>query len=625
MTDKITCMECGKSFKRLSNSHLKSHGFTREEYQEKYHSAQTSVSRSTLRNNVISSINEETYGENPSFETLREITRVYFVGIHKKNFKRQLDKNTYLKNLIETRYPDVDTFSAIQLIDQNEPGIPKCHNPQCSNLTYSEKSKRVTKFCSKECSSNYHAKDNLHKREQTNLERYGVRNHMMDTEFSNKALETKKLHYGKGNSPLAIQKAVARCPELNRKGRITIQEKFGVNNPSQIPGHSDKVKATCRERYGNDSWNTSDEYQKIVRDRTFAKYEQIVPGDLKEIIYPTEEELIDVPYKLAKIKFTCKSCGAEESIPSETFKWRTKKFGTPCKSCTGIKPSVSAAETQVADFIRNLGIDIQTSDRTIIGPKELDIVIPSHKVAIEFDGLFWHSESRGKDKNYHLSKTLEAKKNGYRLIHIIEDEWVHRRPIVEQKIKSILGLNRNSIYARKTSVETIPGKEAKKFLEENHIQGHVASTIHLGLKSNGHLVALMSFSHGNQAKGSKSINDTWELTRYATSIHVVGGAGKLLSHFIKTYKPEEIFSYSDNRWSVGNLYEKLGFKKANDGKPNYWYIEGDKRKHRYNFRKDVLVKEGFYPDKTEHEIMIELGYDRIWDCGHTKWVWITSA
>ena len=37
-------------------------------------------------------------------------------------------------------------------------------------------------------------------------------------------------------------------------------------------------------------------------------------------------------------------------------------------------------------------------------PLELDIYIPSHNLAIEFDGLYWHSEIH-KPSNYHLNKT----------------------------------------------------------------------------------------------------------------------------------------------------------------------------------------------------------------------------
>ena len=67
------------------------------------------------------------------------------------------------------------------------------------------------------------------------------------------------------------------------------------------------------------------------------------------------------------------------------------------------------------------------------------------------------------------------------------------------------------------------------------------------------------------------------------------------------------------------MYEKLGFDKISETKPNYWYINRNKRMHRFNFRKDVLIKEGFDKNKTEKEIMMERKIYRIYDCGNKKY------
>jgi len=97
---------------------------------------------------------------------------------------------------------------------------------------------------------------------------------------------------------------------------------------------------------------------------------------------------------------------------------------------------------------------------------------------------------------------------------------------------------------------------------------------------------------------------------------VVGGASKLLKYFIQTYKPTEILSYADKRWSNGNLYKKLGFVEVKSTSPNYFYIVNKKRKHRFEFRKDILVKNGFDSTKTEFQIMEERGIPRIYDVGN---------
>jgi len=134
----------------------------------------------------------------------------------------------------------------------------------------------------------------------------------------------------------------------------------------------------------------------------------------------------------------------------------------------------------------------------------------------------------------------------------------------------------------------------------------------------------MTFGHLRICLGSNKFNvREYELIRYVTSGHIVGISSKLLNYFIKNYNPTKIISYADKRWSVGNLYEKIGFKLIGETSPNYWYFyKGeDVRRHRFSFRKDQLAKklEMFDPSLTEWENMQLNGYDRIWDCGSLKY------
>jgi hypothetical protein len=124
-----------------------------------------------------------------------------------------------------------------------------------------------------------------------------------------------------------------------------------------------------------------------------------------------------------------------------------------------------------------------------------------------------------------------------------------------------------------------------------------------------------------KSMGATNVDGSYELLRFCNKLNtnVIGGADKLLKHFIKTYKPIEIISYADKRWSKGDLYEKLGFKFIHDSKPNYWYLIGNNREYRFKYRKDILVKEGYDPSKTEHQIMLGRGIYRIYDCGNKKY------
>ena len=288
--------------------------------------------------------------------------------------------------------------------------------------------------------------------------------------------------------------------------------------------------------------------------------------------------------------------------------------GQGCPKCGS--NNESKGEKTLCSFLEDLNIQFINNERITIYPQELDIYIPEKKVAIEYDGLYWHNELK-KDKDYHLNKTLECEKNGIRLIHIFEDEWIHKKDIVKSRLKSIFGIVNNKIYARKCTIKDVSFNESKTFLEENHIQGNCVSRYRYGLYYNNELVSLMTFGANRKKLGSKSEEEHYELLRFCNKLNtsVIGGASKLLNYFIKAHKPKEIISYCDKRWSVGNMYEKLGFKLVSISKPNYFYIINGKRENRFKYHKSELIKQGFDKTKTEHEIMKERGIYRIYDCG----------
>lgn len=221
--------------------------------------------------------------------------------------------------------------------------------------------------------------------------------------------------------------------------------------------------------------------------------------------------------------------------------------------------------------------------------------------------------------NHHL---LDRKNTNTNSIHIFEDEWRYKKNIVKSRIKNILGKSKR-IQARKTIVKEISNKESKTFLQENHLQGEITSKINLGLYYEDRLVSVMTFGGLRKVLGNKSKKDSYELLRFCNKLNtnVVGGASKLLKYFERNYKPKEIISYADYRWSNGDLYEKLGFKFIHLSKPNYFYVnpKSCKRLNRFKFRKSELIKEGYSKDKTERQIMEERGYLRIYDCGALKY------
>ena len=298
------------------------------------------------------------------------------------------------------------------------------------------------------------------------------------------------------------------------------------------------------------------------------------------------------------------------------FKVRPDNHLTGRNGCPSCSVNHSMWEKEVLNYVRELEPNTISGDKDILYGKELDIFIPSKKIAFECDGLRWHSEIF-KDKMYHLYKTLKAKQASVSLFHIFEDEWVLKNDIVKSRIKSILGFNDNVIYARNCKIRGISEGKAKNFLERNHLQGYVHADYSYGLYYKGKLVCVASFGYYRTNLGQKRKPREYELLRLCSSpnITITGGASKLISFFIKRKKPKRIISYCDLRWSDGNVYEKIGFELTHISKPNYFYVINNVRKNRFNYRKDKLVSEGFDPNKTEHEIMLERGIYRIYDCG----------
>ena len=271
----------------------------------------------------------------------------------------------------------------------------------------------------------------------------------------------------------------------------------------------------------------------------------------------------------------------------------------------------------IENFLTENKIEFESNVKNIIQPYELDILI-DNKLAIEINGNYWHSEiSGGKDKKYHLNKTIACEEKGIQLLHFFEDELVFKFEIVKSIILSKLGKN-SKIYGRKCLIKEIEPSEEKNFLINNHIAGFTVSSKRIGLIYNNELVAVMSFGY-RKITGDYS----YELLRFASlrGYNVIGGFSKLLNFALKQYEIKNLKTYADRRFSSPDnvIYSKM-FKLNNISEPNYFYVHKSDyltRKHRFNFTKAKVVKMfNADPIKTEIQIMRENGYDRIFDCGN---------
>lgn len=187
---------------------------------------------------------------------------------------------------------------------------------------------------------------------------------------------------------------------------------------------------------------------------------------------------------------------------------------------------------------------------------------------IEFNGLYWHTESQGKDKHYHYNKWKQCKDKGIQLITIWEDEWRDKQDIIKSMLAHKLGVSHSPrVYARKTTLYPLESSVARSFLDRYHIQGFTRSTAYFVLyDSNNTLVTVSSW---------RKNKDTLYLDRYATSCTVIGGMGKLLEEGKKlafNLGCTEIVTFADHQVSDGGLYEKLGFILDKELSPDYRYL-----------------------------------------------------
>lgn len=340
-----------------------------------------------------------------------------------------------------------------------------------------------------------------------------------------------------------------------------------------------------------------------------------------------------------------------EEEPSHTWQAPPHRFLTPrppgCPEC--YREKRSAPERDLLEAISALlpGEEILTSRRDILGDgRELDIIIPGRGVAVEFNGVYWHSDAILDAEDYHATKTRIARQRGYHLIHVWEDDWFDRNELVLRALAHRLGVTQHLLRAlpeadplvtRRTAARTlelarIDGARARRFWQDNHLQGPVGSSHYFGLiDQDGRIAALLGVGATNHGSRAAAVPGVWDIQRYATCGIVPGGFTRLLKHATKGLREagHEVHtwtSYSNDDTSNGGMYRAAGFEVDKRQAPSYWYIGSRtnwRRVHRTHFVKqrfitdpDLTYQEGW----TEREAAAANGLYRVYDAGKTRWI-----
>lgn len=574
-------------------------------------------------------------------------------------FKENGNLSSGITTLLRNKYPEVikkmqeilgiETENISQLIwhlVNNVNEVPKC--PICGkDCEFKSYGLGYKKTCSSECNKKYIVIAS----QESNLKKYGTKSPFGRPEVLQKCRDTCEEKYGYSNpfKSKEVQEKIkktnlekygyevsSKAPEVKEKMRQTNQERYGVDAPLQAKEYLDKAKATTLERYGVENPLSSSELREKGKKTSLEKYGTEWPQQNEDIkkkvaynrmknfyerLFTTKRlDLASTPlfswdeYEGSKklYNFKCNICG-------QIFQDTLKNGNIPlCPTCYPKNGGISKEENFVYKYVTDIYKGpIMKNTKLILQGLELDMYLPEKKIAIEYDGLYWHSDDK-KGKNYHLNKTIECEKRGIRLIHIFSDEWAKNKEICKSIINSALGIYDKKIGARKCKVKEIDLTTAKNFLEKNHLQGYTGSKIRIGLYLDEELIAVLCLNNSRYNQ-----NYTWEITRYAGKINyqIIGAFPKMLKFFREKYSGS-IITYSDRSKFTGDVYRKNGFTELPPTEPNYYYTKSSyERESRLTFQKAKLISS--YPelkDFTENEITQMLGYRRFYDCGNWKFV-----
>lgn len=396
-------------------------------------------------------------------------------------------------------------------------------------------------------------------------------------------------------------------------------------------------------------------------------------GSLITITCPTHGDYLQTAGQHLKTEFSCRSCATQgnltttsefvekaRSVHGDTYDYSKVLIGSTsrdrveivCKKhgsfwqsavmhtsagsgCSACSTIFSKPHQKVVKLLEDLGYggELSVNNRSLIKPYEVDIYIPSKKLAIEVNGIYWHStnsvEQLGYAKRRHKHKLDLCRAAGVGLLQVTDLEIADNFDKICDIVSLRLGQGATRIYARSCTIREISSSEAKLFLNTYHLQGYCPSSINLGLiDSLGNPVMVMTFGKPRFAK-----DHTYELLRLCSKqgINVIGGASRLFKEFSRNFllTGERIISYCDLRFFSGEVYKALGFRLLRETSPNYSYTNGacTRTGSRYKYQKHKLAKllPVFDPNLTEVQNMFANGYRILYDCGNSVWEYVKPA
>lgn len=221
---------------------------------------------------------------------------------------------------------------------------------------------------------------------------------------------------------------------INRTNKSTVICKIhGEFESSYMLMMNSKSKICCPKCF-NESYQIKEVYMKFLID----KFPNLDFSEFEYVNYTTFS------------KYRCKIHGLELTNTYGRLKDKRNTYGCPkCKTIGKSRPEEFIA-SKIKEYY-NKKVDINNIN-TIKNERtnrfmELDIYIPDIKLAIEYNGKYWHTDkmiktrSEGKfntAQEYHDFKTKMCEKENIHLIHIDENDWLKdSNKILEELEKEI--------------------------------------------------------------------------------------------------------------------------------------------------------------------------------------------
>jgi G:T-mismatch repair DNA endonuclease (very short patch repair protein) len=334
------------------------------------------------------------------------------------------EKKFISENWVKKNYPDFHFFilnlfsediiwkAKFYLYVNDIKSVPYCY---CGNIN-KYRSGKFTKYCSTKCLSN---DPNVKKKiKGTNISKYGVDMPLKNKVIKQKAIETWKENLGVDNP--------GKSEKVKEQVRKTNLKKFGVEYVSQLDSIKESLSDKMKENRG---------YMTICKRESIS-------DNLEFKVKHLNIDFIKI-VDMSLYEFFCNVCNSEFIITKNNLNDRIRNKNTVCTNCNKVGNMDSDSERLLYEFVKEnyKGIIIK-NDRSVLNGKELDIYLPDINLAIEFNGIYWHSEIY-KEKDYHFNKSKLCKESDIKLIHIWEDDWVNKEYLVKSNILNLINTYEN--------------------------------------------------------------------------------------------------------------------------------------------------------------------------------------